>query len=250
MGRLGNMLFQIAGTIGIATAVREKFAFPPYQNNQHKNTFDSTEDIDLKKYFKNPLPLLDERLEFVTQEIPWGFFNMQLPEGNVDIVGYLQSEKYFKHAESIVRHFFELKLPSLYICHKMIPDNAVCVHVRIGDYAHLQDYHPLQTKDYYTRALAELPADHGEIFVFSDEPDKAELLFDVPITIVRGNHYMTDFYLMTQCTHFIIANSSFSWWGAWLSTMPGKTVVAPKNWFGPAAGISAEDIYCEGWKVV
>jgi hypothetical protein len=106
--------------------------------------------------------------------------------------------------------------------------NAVAVHIRRGDYLHLPGQLILQ-KDYYDRSRALLPAGDHRFFVFSDDPAAAQAeLHDWKNTVfVHGTSPAEDILLMSECRNFIIANSTFSWWGAWLSKAAGKTVVAP-----------------------
>lgn len=173
------------------------------------------------------------------------------PQGTLYLEGYWQGEGYFKDIESIVRQEFEIVPPTdpqnrrfseaIHAC------AAVAVHVRFFD-------HPGERGvtnapgDYYAKAVARMdelvPGAH--YFVFSDQPDAARKCIPLPdhrVTCVSHNRgdelAYADLWLMTQCQHFIIANSTFSWWGAWLSTSPEKQVIAPgykklegKAWWG------------------
>jgi hypothetical protein len=85
--------------------------------------------------------------------------------------------------------------------------------------------------------------------IFSDSPDEAQAMFPGAI-VSRPTNYIEDFKLMKACQSFIIANSTFSWWAAWLGNQPGKKVVAPALWFGPAAGLETKDIYPKNWIVI
>jgi len=125
----------------------------------------------------------------------------------------------------------------------------IFLHIRRGDpklpwaYVNLQNAHPVQTWDYYERALSHFPEDIP-VVVFSDviewckeqdffKPDRF-ILSETTDEFSDGQRVpWTDLCLMSLCTDAIIANSSYSWWGAWLIDNPNKTVVAPKNWFGP-----------------
>jgi hypothetical protein len=173
------------------------------------------------------------------------------PKGSVYLEGYWQSEGYFKDIEPVLRDDLRIKPPTdarnLEMSSRIRACMAVAVHVRFFDL-------PGETGvtnapgDYYERAVGELekqvPSAH--YFVFSDQPELARSRIPLPddrVTCVSHNRgdelAYADLWLMTQCQHFIIANSTFSWWGAWLSTSPAKRVIAPgytrlegKAWWG------------------
>lgn len=173
--------------------------------------------------------------------------NPRPPAKRVFCVGYWQSESYFISAESAVRERFTFRqTPSDYS--RRIADqmaavaNPVFVHVRRGDYvsnANASQYHGFCGEDYYRRAIAHLRnrMTDAHFFVFSDDlPWVARQLGDVlgPATYVDGNvgpDSWQDMQLMSRCRHAIVANSSFSWWGAWLNPEPNRIIIAPKNWF-------------------
>jgi hypothetical protein len=174
--------------------------------------------------------------------------------------GYWQSPKYFASIESSIRRELgyrnALTGANLDAADDISRSPAVSVHVRRGDYAAsatTNQYHGTCDLEYYLAAEALLCRKVGEprLFIFSDDPDWVEknLHFESPTTIVRHNgperHY-EDLRLMTLCKHHIIANSTFSWWSAWLCANPGKIVVAPRNWFRDA-GHSTADLIPEDW---
>ena len=157
--------------------------------------------------------------------------------------GYWQSEKYFKSYRSRI---IEELTPKA----RLAPDNirflsiarsrnSIALHVRRGDYAsnaHTNKYHGLAPLEYYENAIAFLIKDRpdSQALIFSDDMEwvRANLRLDIPITFVDVNgpdRAYQDIYLQASCHHQVIANSSFSWWGAWLNTRQGKIVVAPKN---------------------
>ncbi|HEY0977967.1 MAG TPA: alpha-1,2-fucosyltransferase [Flavobacteriales bacterium] len=166
--------------------------------------------------------------------------------------GYWQNERYFSDTAEALRH--ELFLPAA----EPAPRNAdlmeqmgSCVsaslHVRRGDYVSLPEaasFHGVCSVDYYqdsARWLVEQGVDH--FFVFSDDPDWVKTNIDLPGPATHINHNTGaeshwDLFLMKHCRHHIIANSSFSWWGAWLGEPAGKIVVAPERWL---AGSDAPD---------
>jgi hypothetical protein len=137
--------------------------------------------------------------------------------------------------------------------------NAVSLHVRRGDYVSNPDssrVHGLCGADYHqaaVRRIAEVvPQPH--LFVFSDDPQWAagNLHLDHPATIVTGNDTRRDYedlHLMSLCKHHIVANSSFSWWGAWLDTNPDKIVIAPERWFAHEQH-DTRDLLPPTWQVI
>ncbi len=240
-GRLGNQMFEIAGTIGLAIRSGHKFGFPPWRNYDHASRFHSDEDICVQDYFVNPLPAVEPG-EYKIITLRWGYWNITVPD-RVTLQGHMQSELYFKKYANIIRHYFEMRPLS----NLVIPDNAIAIHVRLGDYDNA--YHPRLGMEYYGRALRDFPM-NSKWYIFSDTISEARKMFGPNAEYVEGNHYMTDFYIMRQFGNFIIGNSTFSWWAAWLSTRPGKIIYAPQNWFGPICKESPRDIYCDGWKMI
>ena len=164
---------------------------------------------------------------------------------NIYLEGYWQSEKYFQDIEEILRHEFKV-MTSLNEKNKAILTeiqrlNSVCLHVRRGDYISnpmTNQAHGTCSHEYYMKAV-ELITDRvpfPHFFVFSDDCEwvKEHINLDFPTEYVTHNppkEGHEDLRLMSHCKHFIIANSSFSWWGAWLSEASQKIVVAPDKWF-------------------
>src|SRR6202012_5379404 len=137
----------------------------------------------------------------------------------------------------------------------------VSVHVRRGDYLKpgTTEVHGVLGEAYYREALSRIEAEVGErvdLFVFSDDAQAAEqvLNFVPKLTHVRGDaeRPWEDMALMARCRHHVIANSSFSWWGAWLNPSPGKVVIAPQRWFSVAALRERNvcDLYPPDWILV
>ena len=175
------------------------------------------------------------------------------------LMGYWQSEKYFHDFERIIRSDFSFRTPleaeNLYISLLMENCNSVSLHVRRGDYlSHAPTAKMLNvcSVDYYKDAIAhiatQVPSPH--FFVFSDDLQWARNNIRIPfpteyITGNRGMRSYIDMQLMSSCKHNIIANSTFSWWGAWLNPTREKIVIAPKNWF--CNGTNDEDLIPEPW---
>lgn len=154
--------------------------------------------------------------------------------------GFFQSEKYFLDHADKIRHEFSLKEPLSQKAHDYLREmertpNSVAVHVRRGDYvsdAKTAAFHGNCSWEYYEKAMRLMRARLGDVlfFFFSDEPEWLAAQ-QVRGTIVSGLSPHEDMHLMSCCRHQIIANSSFSWWGAWLNQSPDKIVVAPRRWF-------------------
>jgi len=165
--------------------------------------------------------------------------------GNIYLEGYWQTEKYFIEIIEILHREFICKYVqdknSKELAEKIQSTNAVSLHIRRGDYVSnpkTNQAHGLATPDYYENAIKliieEQPDSH--FYIFSDDHSWVAENFkpDYPVTMVDHNNASRnyeDMRLMSLCDHHIIANSSFSWWGAWLGTNPEKIVVAPQKWF-------------------
>lgn len=251
LGRFGNMLFQVAGTIGIALRNNEAFAFPPFINYDHRDRFGSDEDCDLEKYFLKRLPYISleeiERRKFQRRFIHWGYHDVMLSKYNDwDIEGHLQSEKYFSHCIDTVRAYLTMK-------DEYKQTDRCAIHWRAGDYAEgANNYHPRQIKNYYVQAMKHFPEDQQYI-IFTDDPEGFYKMFPHMLDSIYsdGKNYIDDFKFMKSFKHFIVANSSFSMMAAILADQPGKKIVAPSLWFGADAGnLSPKDIYPEGCIVI
>lgn len=239
LGRNGNAMFQIASTIGLATKHGYEFAFPYWMNHDEKERFSGTNDIDIQKHFKNPLPIYKGE-ESPIHQVKWGFHDLTLPD-NISINGHLQSEKYFKHCSELIRHFFTFKEET------DRQTNTVAVHFRGGDYLKHKDYHPPCTREYYENAY-KMFGDGFKFKLFTDDPEEAEKVIPFDYELVDEPDAIKAMELMTKCDGHIIANSTFSWWGAWLAN--SRRIIAPSTWFGPAAKLDSSDIYPEEWIVI
>lgn len=167
---------------------------------------------------------------------------LQLPD-NVYLEGYWQSPLYFNDAKETIRQEFTLKTvpegKNREMADRICSVAAISLHVRRGDYVSNPDanaHHGVCGLDYYNAAIAIMMqwVEKPEVFVFSDDPVwcRKNLRISVPAQYVDHNSKQPheDMRLMTLCRHHIIANSSFSWWSAWLCRHPDKLVIAPKRW--------------------
>ena len=177
--------------------------------------------------------------------------------------GYWQSPKYFASVEHSIRDELTVATPpagqNLEFAARIAQTMSVSLHVRRGDYVTnptTHQYHGVCGPNYYEAAQRMLRESLGnaQLFVFSDDPAWVEenLRFILPATILKHNgpeKHFEDLRLMTLCKHHIIANSTFSWWGAWLCPHPDKMVIAPKNWFKDA-GHDAADLVPQEWRTI
>lgn len=184
---------------------------------------------------------------------------LRLPD-NVYVEGYFNSEKYFLGIEEIIRREFVVKTPQSgrdKELSDMIADcNSVSIHIRRGDYVAdptMYTSHGACGIDYYNRCVESLceTVKDPHFFVFSDDPQwsRDNLKLGYPAVFVDHNdmaHGHEDMRLMSQCKHNIIANSTFSWWGAWLNTNKDKRVFAPDRWF-VRENKSSDDIIPVEW---
>lgn len=163
----------------------------------------------------------------------------------VYLVGYWQSEQYFGWNRVRLLQDIQLVTPvpaTTPWLEQIRNTRSVALHIRRGDYvsnAAAAQFHGLCGMDYYHAAVQALKLQFPDIqvFVFSDEPDwaRTHLRLDVPTYYVDANPGQVDLELMRQCCHHVVANSSFSWWGAWLCESDGQVVHAPRRWFADPA---------------
>ncbi len=180
--------------------------------------------------------------------------------GDVLLSGYWQTEKYFLPIRKTLLQEFSYKAPPDDASREMIKlirsENSVSVHIRRGDYIsnpEIRSLHCCCDESYYARAMAEIcnQVSQPHFFVFSDEPAWVKENFRTPgkMTVLDLNHGdrgHEDMRLMSLCCHNVIANSSFSWWGAWLNENPHKIVIAPQRWF-TSDQFATKDLLPEGW---
>jgi len=252
-GRMGNQMFQYATLYSIAKTRKYNFGVP-YKNK----SINCYQNFCLDECFPNLTARDSSNIKSLRKAIESCFEYNQGIFGiadQTDIVGYFQSEKYFKD--------YKNDLLNEYKFNKNIDDSAIdirsitkepviSVHLRLGDYKNFVNKHPICTLEYYKNALEHLPKDLL-IIAFSDEPELAKKIFNElgrKYFISDTSNQYIDMCLMTKCDYHIIANSSFSWWGAWLANT--KKVIAPATWFGDSPDMPKNwsDIYCDGWVVI
>lgn len=179
---------------------------------------------------------------------------------SVYMQGYLASEKYFIDAQETILRDFTIKFePTGFnreLANDILTKEAVSIHIRRGDYitdSKINKFHGTCSSEYYREAvnLIAKSVKQPHFFVFSNDPKwvMENFALNYPVTYVNHNgpeKGYEDLRLMNMCKYHIIANSSFSWWGAWLSQNHGKIVIAPKKWFNDPS-INTNDLIPDGW---
>ncbi len=275
IGGLGNQLFQYAA--GKALALRhhtelllDVAAFDEYKlRNFDLAAFHTELNFASKEQVSSfinrsiagkirdnifPMPL---RKVYKEKQFHFQSHFFQAPS-NIYLQGYWQSEKYFLPVAETIKKEFTVKEEYIRnvsaVAAKLSSTPSVSVHIRRGDYKSptTVQIHGILEASYYNKAIQliskKIPG--ACFYFFSDDMNwvKENLLVEnaVYVSGVMSQTHIEDFYLMSQCKHNIIANSSFSWWAAWLNNNPEKIVIAPKNWFnkGPK---DTQDLVPESW---
>ena len=287
IGGLGNQLFQYSASKALALRLREplRLDISSFRNYSLHNGFElanlfnvdiqeaSKADLKnllgfcsasfLKKILIHPRARMIAYKPFVFEPSLsyWPGFEQINDESY--LIGNWQSEKYFKSIEPVIREDLKFKSPLSDINKKIIEDmnrfDSVAVHVRRGDYAKNKltlNIHGLCSAQYYEVAV-ELMLERlkkPKFFIFSDDIEWVKKNFSIKTPHVFINHNkgvesFNDMRLMASCQHNIIANSSFSWWGAWLNSNQNKTVIAPKKWFANPSWVN-NDILPSEWHAI
>ena len=250
LGGLGNYMFQITT------------AYAYSLNNNCEHIFNFNDCLKVHQPIQNYLDNILRNVNFVNKELPFTntysepFFHYKKipPTKNVKLHGYYQSEKYFVDNRKEILDLYCIDDKSMDTINnkygKILEKNTCSLHVRRGDYLGLSDHHPTCNLGYYNKAMKLLPK-NTQYLVFSDDIEWCKDVFNGDnFVFIDGNPDYIDLWLMSLCKNNIIANSSFSWWGAWLNRDKNKKVVAPKKWFGKAITHNTNDLIPTGWEKV
>lgn len=281
-GGLGNQLFQYA--VGRKLSLQNKTILK-FDTSEYKTIndrryslqyFNIVENIasrgeinEFKKYSRFPWKLVDKsrplvKKKFINQTSEgklYFHFNPLITElkDNKYLEGYWQSEKYFKDIENIIRS--EVVLKTTYritdsdLINEIIKTNSISIHIRRGDYVNdpkTKTIHGNLPLNYYRQAISLIASKitSPSFIIFSDDPDwtKNNFNFIRPVVFISDYGYKDyqELILLSLCHYHIIANSSFSWWGAWLSAYPDKIVITPKAWLNDKQ-YNTQDIIPENW---
>lgn len=229
MGRFGNQLFQIAATIGLARKHGDSYIFPPWE---HADLF-AQQIPQATSVLRPDIALMQRCFHFVDVSISVGGACL------IDLVGYFQSEEFFRDSVAEVRRLFEPNAAISTALHleydAIIARQPTCVVVvRRGDYLQHVHSHPPQTAEFYAEAMTSFDTD-TMFFVTSDDIEWCrEHLHAKHLVFLPQSAWIHNFFLGTLCHDTITANTTFGWWIAYLNKNAHKRVVAPRRWFGPA----------------
>lgn len=250
-GRLGNQMFQYAGLRGIASNRNFEWLIPRPDNYGDSNygLFDCFEMSSVKE--ENFGQLNGQSIATGQFHFSQEFFD-NCPD-NINLHDYFQTEKYFKNIKDVIINDFSFKKQIVESCLEILDGlvNPIFIHVRRGDYINQPDNHPVCSTSYYKNSLNYFK-DTSSVLIFSDDPEwcKSQQLFsddrflisefnlkynqtsDTNDGRVKSLIPYYDLCLMSMCQGGIIANSSMSWWGAWMIQNPTQPIVAPNPWFG------------------
>lgn len=281
MGGLGNQMFQYAAAKALALEKNSRLlldtsSFDAVANNITKRKFELSclnvkEDVaspaQIEKFEKPSLltRVVNKTRPYYKKSVyyePHFHFdrNFFKASSNTMLVGYWQSEKYFTSISSVIRDTFaitgKLSAATVNIFEQASNTNSVSIHIRRGDYVsnpETKRVHGSCDLDYYEKAIDILKTRSGvtHLFIFSDDISWARenirsSLATVFVDHTDEQHAYEDMYLMSSCKHNVIANSSFSWWGAWLNKNEGKNVIAPEKWFNDFPA-DTKDLYPSTW---
>jgi len=247
-GRLGNQLFFVAATIGIAKRNNTTYSFCSELGHS---------GIDYKLIFENSLPQTNYVPEKKYNQEGFGYSEVNVDE-DTEIIGYFQSEKFFTNCEKEIREQFKFKkeIVDLVLNHYPEITKSVSLHIRRGDYVNQPNHHPLMPLEYYGKFLEEHKKEYEKIFVFTDDIEWAKGIYQGDEYVFPSFSEQNDLYsfvLLSQSQSIVIANSTYSWWAAWLNENENKKIYCPPHnkWFGSMySSLDTKDILPHDWNII
>jgi hypothetical protein len=279
-GGLGNQLFQIFNALCNAIKYNGKIVFTNATLLGHRPTYWSNFFVALQKYtmqihyshFKSVIREKGFEYNCLNEDVLLSMKNGQ----NILFDGYFQSPKYFEDVYPTIYHSLRIAEKQEMVRKKLANMNVdltnavtVSMHFRLGDYKYLPNHHPILTKEYYVNALKHISLHSSKTitnvlyFCEDDHEDIKEVqkiisalkeqFLDIQFTSIlslSGTNTLVDWeemLAMSCCTHHVIANSTFSWWGAYLNANSNKIVCYPSRWFGRAITHNTRDLFPVEW---
>lgn len=224
-GRMSNQLFQIANCVALALRSNDRYIFPPWEHEQYFN---------LHGCFSDNIPNTETYTEphFHYAPIPY--------RPNLNLSGYFQSYKYFEDYQDVIHNLLTPKIGF------GIKHGYTSLHIRRTDYLTIPGAYEQLDISYYEKAMKMIGSKN--YIVFSDDiPWCRQNFTGDNITFSESRSAVEDLSLMSSCENQIMANSSYSWWGAWLNKNPYKKIIMPNRWFGPALPHNVKDLCPPEW---
>lgn len=263
-GRFGNQIFQFAALLGISDKLGLVPKIPKRNLTSHlsqrlMNGHVFNARFELCDLFEIDQKFFDDYIQ-INQTIEERHFhfdeNLFCISDFTNINGYFQTDKYFSHCQDLIKQQLKIKDDFINKAKSLLPKTdkqLVSIHIRRGDYATPNPYHPLNGEEYVNSALEKFKGGGFHFVVISDDKNWCKDVWgqNSNFTILESDSSFIDFTTMTLCDHHIISNSSFSWWASYLSKNHNKKIIAPKNWFGP--GLSQNntcDLYTKNMIVI
>jgi len=277
MGGLGNQLFQIFTVISYAIKYKHMFKFTNAEELggegcTKRKTYWKTFLFKLSGFLIDQYPSFDivyREPDFTFKELPYEHLQYN-NSVNIMLSGYFQSYKYFQENYDIICRMLNVAEKRLDILEEVVDkyhsmeflEKSVSMHFRLGDYKKSPDYHPIMSADYYKNSLQHIvnQIDYIPNILYFCEDDDVESVSETiqllksefpTIEFERPANTLDDWQqmlLMSCCNHNIIANSSFSWWGAYFNVNPAKIVCYPSVWFGPKmSDVDVSDLFPDEW---
>jgi Glycosyl transferase family 11 len=240
-GRLGNNLFQIA----YCTAVSIDNDLDFFVNSTHPGVYHEYKNNILKNIQYLNIDVLD----YTDVSVSHNYNAIKIPANkNLILTGYGQTDKYFSHHKSLICSMFGPTDEFIEKNQYLISNNTTAIHIRRGDYLYYPNIHPVISIDYIKYCTKLINSD--SYIICSDDIDWCKSNIDLPnITFIENEEPWEALWILSICNNFILSNSSFSWWSAYLSKKQGK-VLMPSTWFGPDSNLTSVDMVCEGWNVI
>jgi hypothetical protein len=270
MGGLGNQLFQIFTTLAYSIKTKRNSVFPYSELltiGKARITYWSTFLSNLKQFTTPDVEPLYKLPQFSENSFRYNPIIDNLNK-SILLFGYFQSYKYFEEEEQTIYDMIDLSKQQEIIkteFRELLDDefHTISMHFRLGDYKDIQDRHPIMPIDYYQFAILEIMAKYNatkpiKIIYFCEKEDNNDvdytvnvlkILFDF-IVFEKADDEIPDWkqmILMSCCQDNIIANSTFSWWAAYLNQNKEKIVCYPKTWFGPVIKHNTTDLFPDTW---
>lgn len=256
-GGIGNVMFKLAASISTAIDNNVDYLFSNEFIRDKDRQMVTFGHPDYRVYYQNIL----RGVQFL-DKLPTPYTTYTEPNFHYDPIPYMngtnlvldggfQSEKYFINNKETIVNLFKIPNHVEFQIKEAVPDinDYVAIHVRRGDYVYQPQYHPLTTREFYQKAVEEVGI-NNKFLIFSDDLEGSKDLFDfIPTKYFYSTGVdWSDLYMMSLCKDNIIANSSFSWWAAYLNSNPDKKVIAPSKWFGPAyEHFNTKDLLPKSW---